>query len=184
MRLQPIKSRWLTWSKTWFAHLSSYTLYYFFRLTNQGRHQGWNGAGYSPARCSYLSFDLWLPTKRLMIALNSTTQGIALFPESISGNSATRYYISDKYSIITERRYIKICNNTYFFNEEHFSPNFISVRRTVPEIFSGNSAIPWVAPFPATYVHIFCILNNYSSGINVPYFWRAKISSDCLSIND
>ena len=114
MRLQPIKSRWLTWSKTWFAHLSSYTLYYFFRLTNQGRHQGWNGAGYSPARCSYLSFDLWLPTKRLMIALNSTTQGIALFPESISGNSATRCYISDNYSIITERRYIKICNHMYF----------------------------------------------------------------------
>ena len=114
MRLQPIKSRWLTWSKTWLAHLSSYTLYYFFRLTNQGRHQGWNRAGYSPARCSYLSFDLWLPTKRLMIALNSATQGIALFPESISGNSATRYYISDKYSIITERRYIKICNHIYF----------------------------------------------------------------------
>ena len=115
---------------------------------------------------------------------NSATQGIALFPENISGNSATRCYILDNYSIITERRYIKICNNTYFFNEEHFSPNFISVRRTVPEIFSGNSAIPWVAPFPATYVHIFCILNNYSSGINVPYFWRAKISSDCSSIND
>ena len=70
--------------------------------------------GYSPARCSYLSFDLWLPTKRLMIALNSTTQGIALFPESISGNSATRCYILNNYSIITERRYIKICNHMYF----------------------------------------------------------------------
>ena len=46
---------------------------------------------------------------------NSATQGIALFPENISGNSATRCYILDNYSIITERKYIKICNNTYFF---------------------------------------------------------------------
>ena len=45
---------------------------------------------------------------------NSATQGIALFPENISGNSATRCYILDNYSIITERRYIKICNHMYF----------------------------------------------------------------------
>ena len=46
---------------------------------------------------------------------NKATQWIALFTENISGNSATRCYILDNYSIITKRRYIKLGNHTYFF---------------------------------------------------------------------
>ena len=57
----------------------------------------------------------WDKVLYIYVTGNSATQGIALFPENISGNSATRCYIVDNSSIITERKYIKICNNTYFF---------------------------------------------------------------------